>query len=55
VDEEVEVTGRLTERRSRAGVAEAEMRTTEGGRLIATGRSEFILGKGSWDQKAEQG
>lgn len=51
VDEEFEVTGRLLERRSRAGVAEAEMRSAADGRLIATGRSEFILRKGTWPKK----
>jgi acyl-coenzyme A thioesterase PaaI-like protein len=54
VDEEVEVSGRLVERRSRAGVAEAEMRVLSDGRLIATGRSEFILRKGAWDQGRDQ-
>lgn len=49
VDEEVEVVGRLVERKSRAGVAEAEMRAQDG-RLIATGRSEFILRRGEWDK-----
>ena len=51
VDEEVEVVGRLLARRSRAGVAEAHMRVVEGGRLIAEGRSEFILRRGTWTDK----
>ena len=50
VDEEIEVVGRLVEHKSRAGVAEAEMRAVGDGRLIATGRSEFILRKGEWDE-----
>jgi acyl-coenzyme A thioesterase PaaI-like protein len=54
VDEEVEVSGRLVERRSRAGVAEAEMRSTADQRLIATGRSEFIIRKGTRCEHLDQ-
>jgi len=42
VDEEATVTGRLVSRRSRAGVAEAEIRGADN-RLVATARSEFIF------------
>ncbi|MFH0809795.1 MAG: PaaI family thioesterase [Pseudomonadota bacterium] len=52
VDEEVEVTGRLVEGRSRAAVAEAEMRSTEDNRLVALGRAEFILRKGTWEPRS---
>jgi acyl-coenzyme A thioesterase PaaI-like protein len=43
VDQQVEIIGRIKERSRRGVVAEAEMRTTEGAKLLAKAESRFIL------------
>jgi acyl-coenzyme A thioesterase PaaI-like protein len=43
VDQQVEVIGRIKERNRRGVVAEAEMRTVDGAKLLAKAESRFIL------------
>jgi len=43
VDQQVEIIGRVKERNKRSVVAEAEMRSTDGAKLLAKAESRFIL------------